>query len=60
MSKFEYKVIQQQEDETDVDFLERINNWGMSGWRYMSETNFDGGLGRVILEKSYESRGTNT
>jgi len=54
MSKFQYKVLQQQVDETDVDFLERINNWGMSGWRYMLETISDGGVGRVILEKKDE------
>ena len=51
---YEYQFIHQRETETDDDFLVRVNLLAKDGWRLIYETYYDGNVGRILLEKSYD------
>ena len=52
--KYEYQIINQALAESNEEFMERLNDWGKRGWRFISETYTDGEyqLGRILLEKT--------
>lgn len=49
--KYEYRVLQQEVGELDIDFLKRVNKSGEEGFRYLYESLTDSGIGRVLMEK---------
>jgi len=57
---YEYQFIHQWETETDDDFLVRVNLLAKDGWRLIYETYYDGNVGRILLEKTYDKNNTKT
>mgnify|MGYP001591358323 CR=1 FL=1 len=52
MKTYQYKHLEQQKDETDESFLERANELGKLGWRFLYETIVDGAPSRALFEKA--------
>lgn len=52
--KYNYKHLQQDKNENDKDFLERLNKLAEDGYRFIGETYSDDGVGRTLLEKKYD------
>ena len=55
MKKYDYKIVEQSKNESDIAFLVRVNDIAHEGYRYVVETVLDSsGRGQVLLEKCLE------
>lgn len=54
MKTYEYLFIDSEREESDEELLARVNKLAKEGWRYLSETIYEKGSSRILLEKTYE------
>ena len=55
--KYEYKILEQQKDESDVAFLARVNESGLEGFRLIKEVVIDSENNtRVLMEKEFHAQ----